>query len=68
MIGSLTPGDPLPAQPPGHFGLSDVMLMRDLVDQVQNPWAYCIDLLAPGGPQFGWTQSGMSFRGAWNVC
>lgn len=64
MIDSLGPGDPLPEQPPGPFGSSDVMTMRELLYSpglLGRPFSQCLrpnlGPLTPG-PSLGWSQAG----------
>lgn len=65
MIDSLEPGDPLPEQPPGPFGSSDVATMRELTQYpnflIASPFTWCLrhfsDPQTPD-PLMGWTQAG----------
>ena len=63
MIGSLSAGDPLPGQPPGAFGLSDVMTPRAILwgqgNNIGTPFVDC--LRGSPNPALGWTQTGKSF-------
>ena len=62
MIGSLSAGDPLPGQPPGAFGLSDVMTPRAISwgqeNNIGTPFVDCLRRLP--SPALGWTQTGKS--------
>ena len=63
MINSLEAGEPLPGQPPGPFGSSDVMTMRELLYSpsiIAKPFTQCLRFLGsvPQDPLLGWTQAG----------
>ena len=62
MIASLSAGAPLPGQPPGAIGLSDVMTPRDILwgdNSIGTPFVDC--LRQSPSPALGWTQTGKSF-------
>ena len=63
MINSLETGDPLPGQPPGPFGSSDLTTMRELLYSPGNlgkPLLRCLrDFpIHPSDPSLGWAQAG----------
>lgn len=63
MINSLDAGEPLPGQPPGPFGSSDVMTMRELLyspSAIAKPFSQCLRFpgSVPQDPLLGWTQTG----------
>ena len=64
MINSLGPGDPLPEQPPGPFGSSDVTTMMEIIYNpgfLGKPFVQCLrhysDPQTPD-PLLGWSQVG----------
>ena len=67
MINSLEPGDPLPGQPPGPFGSSEVMTVKDLEDSAAGPFRQCIrdnywpKPPVPHIPMLGWAQAGKHY-------
>ena len=65
MINDLRPGDQLPGQPPGPFGSSDVMTIRELLwspsRYLAKTFSQCLrdSSWAPThDPSLGWTQAG----------
>ena len=65
MIYSLDADDPLPGQPPGPFGPSDVMTMKELIHSpggLGKPFVQCLRehpaRPAPYEPSLGWAQVG----------
>ena len=60
MIGSLEPGEPLPGQPPGPFGLSEVLTLREIMSNpniIAKPLVQCLTPQLPH-PSLGWAQAG----------
>ena len=63
MIDSLAPGDPLPGQPPGPFGSSDVATLRELDDLLGKSFLQCLrhySATQAPDPSLGWSQVGRS--------
>ena len=65
MINDLEPGDPLPGQPPGPLGSSDVMTIQEILytpGPLGKPFSQCVrDGVippTPRNPSLGWTQTG----------
>ena len=65
MITSLEPGDPLPGQPPGSLGSSDIMTVRELLynpGHLGKTFLQCLrdspTHSPPHDPSLGWTQTG----------
>lgn len=63
MINSVESGGPLPGQPPGPFGTSDIMTMRELLyspGDLGKPLLQCLRGSPghPSGASLGWSQAG----------
>ena len=65
MLDSLEAGDELPGQPPGPFGPSDTMTMREFLyspGQLPKPFVQCLRHVVvhppTHDPSLGWTQAG----------
>lgn len=63
MIGSLAPGDPLPGQPAGPFGLSETMNTGQLLQSAHQPLLECVLAKSHSrrgwDPSLGWSQAGI---------
>lgn len=63
MIGSLAPGDALPGQPTGPFGLSETMNTGQLLQSAHQPLLECVLARSHSrrgwDPSLGWSQAGI---------